>query len=139
MSSAAPLCWRDYQALVPRGSRVIFYDANCYLDVEPTSIFGNYSVRSLNDDRYSVREGDQLCGSDYADNSYYHHYQQDYSGNFLNSRSFRVYPQYDHFYGKVELVCDNRLGGGDCQMQISVCMDVERQKYELDLQVVEVK
>ena len=119
-------CWLNEQiTLSSRGSRNIYYFTSCY-DSTTTYYSGDYSIQTVTADKYSVRYGDQLCGTDPQDISYYSYLEDSYANSFINTNSWTYSGSYSSYFPKLEVVCNDLVG--DCQLQGDFCMYV----YALD-------
>lgn len=78
----------------------------------------NYTVQGFQGN-FDVIFGDQLCGTDWRDDSYFTSSDLHYDSGFQYSKQWSSYGDYSSFFPKVNIWCRWILG---CKIQLSLCL-----------------
>jgi len=115
--AADDLACEFYQVEISARSEFVAYLSSCS---SAAYVVGNYTVQSLNDDRYLVAYGASLCDTDPLDDTYFSYQSQSYDGNFLYQNDWKHSQPYASYFPKVVIECTNLIG--KCQIQTRICL-----------------
>ena len=129
-------CWNNQQLLLKGGSSMYYYLTTCQSNVN--SFTANYTVRAIDDDKYIMSWGSQLCGTGASDNSYYAYSSKritDMNVHTLNIPNGGS--SWSSFYPKIRVQCDNTILY-DCNLTGSWCLgwnSLEAQEQDMNEEV----
>jgi hypothetical protein len=114
-------CWPLTNLKLGSHDGYIFYINSCY-DGSDYYYSGNYTVRSVGDDTYYMKIGDQLCSTSPSDDTWFSSDSYKYSDENWHSRWATYSPFYSSFYPKLEVQCSNIIFS--CELQVTLCLTV---------------
>lgn len=122
VAGANAYCWYNQRLAISARSTYTYYFSDCY--TADYFCVGNYSVRTVSNDWYTMRFGDQLCGTTATDNTYYDYYGYSYTDPYTNTFEWQQYLGYKYptTFPKTQVVCDDTFTG--CQIEGDICMTV---------------
>ena len=117
-TDAYTYCWPAQQLVLADQQTIVYDFSSLGLPCSTGGYSGNYSLQGYQGN-FDIQYGDQLCGTNPDDDSYFEHFSQHYDSGFPYQLPWSLGSNYASFFPKVKVWCRWILG---CKIEFSLCM-----------------